>query len=124
MYRTIAASFAISALLIGLPTHGWTQEIGDRTTGADWAKAVCAECHAAESGQTRSPNNKAPTFQDVAASPGMTAMALRIWLQTPDPTMPNLMITDAEKDNVIAYIIGMKPGRRHVPIDQSERLPR
>jgi cytochrome c2 len=84
------------------------QEMGDAKKGADLAQSICAECHAVKAGETRSPNAKAPTFVNVASSPGMTEMALRVWLQSPHPTMPNLMLDEDSKDDVIAYIRSLR----------------
>jgi len=84
------------------------QEMGDAKKGADLAQSICAECHAVKAGETRSPNAKAPTFVTVASTPGMTEMALRVWLQSPHPTMPNLMLDENAKDDVIAYIRTLK----------------
>ena len=99
----------IVAVLLTVEGHvAVAQQVGDSMQGESIARNVCAACHAVEKGETRSPNTRAPTFQNVAATPGMTAMALRVWLQSPHPTMPNLMLTDEEKDDVIAYILSLK----------------
>ena len=39
---------------------------------------------------------------------GMTATALNVWLQTSHPTMPNIVLTETNRDNVIAYITSLK----------------
>jgi mono/diheme cytochrome c family protein len=83
---------------------------GDARAGEQFAKAVCAQCHGVGKGQDRSPNRAAPSFADIAASPGLTATAIRVWLQTPHPTMPNVKLNDAEKDNVVAYLLSLKTG--------------
>jgi len=100
---------AIGALgLLHLASQVCAQEMGDAKKGAALAASVCAECHAVRVGETRSPNAKAPTFVSVASSRGMTETALRVWLQTPHPTMPNLMLEENDKDDVIAYILSLK----------------
>ena len=38
----------------------------------------------------------------------MTATALRVWLQTSHPTMPNIMLAPNDMDNVVAYILSLK----------------
>ena len=86
----------------------WAQNIGNAREGAMLARQVCAECHGVLANDTKSPNPMAPTFVSAAAAPGMTERALRVWLQSPHPTMPNLVLTNDQKDNVIAYIIGLK----------------
>jgi mono/diheme cytochrome c family protein len=83
---------------------------GDVREGEQFAKAVCAKCHGVAKGQVRSPNPAAPSFTDIAASPGLTATAIRIWLQSPHPTMPNIKLMEVEKDNVVAYLLSLKAG--------------
>lgn len=81
---------------------------GDAKAGSTYAEKICAECHAVRAGARTSPNDRAPAFQSVAESRGMSEMALRAWFQTPHPSMPNLVIRDKEADNVIAYILSLK----------------
>jgi mono/diheme cytochrome c family protein len=83
---------------------------GDIAAGARFAEAQCARCHAVRKGQTQSPNRAAPAFQDIAGSPGLTATAVRIWLQSPHPSMPNVKLSEEDKDNVIAYLLSLGPG--------------
>jgi mono/diheme cytochrome c family protein len=89
---------------------GQAQDPGDPVRGAVIARSICSECHAVERDQSRSPNRNAPAFIALAASPGMTALAVRVWLQSPHPTMPNLILSDHDKDNVIAFILSLKGG--------------
>ena len=87
------------------------QELGEASAGYDYATKICAGCHAIQKGANASPNEKAPPFEAVANTRGMTEMALRVWFQTPHPTMPNLMMTARQKDDVIAYISSLKERR-------------
>jgi mono/diheme cytochrome c family protein len=84
------------------------QQLGDPQKGRAYAQMVCVECHSVERVQASSPNANAPAFRAVAAAPGMTETALRVWFQTPHPTMPNLRLDDDQKDNLIAYILSLK----------------
>ena len=43
-----------------------------------------------------------PAFRDIANTPGMTATAIRVFLTTSHPKMPNLILTPAEIANVTA----------------------
>jgi cytochrome c len=112
MKRGAASAIIASVALLAGGHLGVAQQAGDAMQGESLARNVCAACHAVESGQTRSPNTRAPTFETVAATQGMTAMALRVWLQSPHPTMPNLMLTDEEKDDVIAYILSLRASKQ------------
>jgi mono/diheme cytochrome c family protein len=104
--RILSRTFAM--LLFLAPAFAQAQEVGDAQKGSAYAKQVCAECHAVQAGEEVSPNPDAPSFETVAGTPGMTARALAVWLQTAHPTMPNLMIPPDVQDNLIAYIMSLR----------------
>jgi mono/diheme cytochrome c family protein len=91
-------------------THA--QELGDPAAGLAYANGVCAECHAVKKGQRMSAHERAPAFEVVANTRGMTDMALRVWFQSPHPSMPNLMLTEKLSDDLVAYILSLKEPRR------------
>lgn len=97
---------AVAALALMAPAHA--VELGDAKAGEEYAASVCAECHEIGDADTFSPNPDAPTFKAVANTPGMTARALAVWLQSSHPTMPNFILAPAEMDNVIAYILSLR----------------
>ena len=98
------------ALMVG-PAAGSTaaQEVGDARKGLAFAQKVCAECHGVAPGQLVLA--AAPTFRAIANTPGMTALALTVFLRTPHRNMPNLVISDSDRDNVIAYILSLRDKR-------------
>jgi mono/diheme cytochrome c family protein len=100
----LAAAFA-SAMLIA---YGEAQEIGQPSRGLASARHLCAECHAVQKEQARSPNDNAPPFQVIASVPGMTATALSATLNTPHRTMPNIVLAAEEQADLIAYILSLK----------------
>lgn len=81
----------------------------DASPGHSLAAEVCSECHAVEAGDLRSPNPDAPAFQELANTPGMSDMTIRVWLQSPHRTMPLLVLEEAEIDDVSGYIMSLKP---------------
>ena len=106
MYST---GWAIAAMLVtGLPTIGFTQEIGDPERGRDFAASMCADCHSVGEDDTPSPNLDAPAFKSIAEMPSTTRTALVVWFQSSHPTMPNLVLNPDEEDDVIAYILSLK----------------
>jgi mono/diheme cytochrome c family protein len=109
--RPIARSCLFALSVLGCSQLAIGQELGDSSAGFDYASRICAGCHAVQSGARTSPNEKAPPFEEIANTRGMTEMALRVWFQTPHPTMPNLMMSPRQKDDVIAYILGLKEKR-------------
>jgi mono/diheme cytochrome c family protein len=101
----------LTAAMVGLSmlaTQAAAQEIGRPNVGLQRAREVCAECHAVEAWQDRSPNENAPRFAVVASVPGMTAIALNAMLNTSHRTMPNIMLTADERADIIAYILSLK----------------
>jgi hypothetical protein len=60
------------------------------------------------SGETRSPNAKAPSFETIANTPGMTLMALNAALHTSHKTMPNLMVDPTHIEELSAYLYTLK----------------
>jgi hypothetical protein len=53
-------------------------------------------------------NGQAPTFETVAKTPGMTAIALTAVLRTPHRNMPNIIIAEDDLRNVVAYVLSLQ----------------
>jgi mono/diheme cytochrome c family protein len=111
--RNSQMSIRIGAAALGLaigvfPVSSYSQELGSASDGHMLASSVCAECHAVEKGALRSRNDHAPTFQNIAKTPGMTPMAVRVWLRSAHREMPNLVLKPNEVDDVIAYLETLK----------------
>src|SRR5437016_2423709 len=82
---------------------------GDVAAGHTFAREACKSCHVVE------PTNASPrivvigpSFQDIANTKGMTATALRVFLTSSHPKMPNLILTPEETSDVIAYILSLR----------------
>lgn len=98
---------AAVACLALLTAQAGAQTIGDAQRGRQIADKLCAECHAVTAGGP-SPRLESPAFEKIAATPGMTELAIKVWLQTPHPTMPNLMLPASDREDVAAYITSLK----------------
>lgn len=107
--RQIPAA-AFLAIAIALPTAADALEAGNKSKGLDLALRVCANCHAVAAGETVSPVSVAPSFEDVADTPGMTGMALSALLRTPHRTMPDLILSPNEISDVTAHILSLQDG--------------
>ena len=83
---------------------------GAAPRGESLAQSWCSQCHAVKPDQS-SANPAAPRFSDVAAEPSMTEYALRAFLKTPHPTMPNIMMKPDDLDDIVSYILSLKPRR-------------
>lgn len=94
--------------LSGIATAGARELPGDPVLGRALALKVCVECHQVEPGEREGELPDPPAFQNLADTPAMTPLALRVFLTTPHGDMPNLILTDAEVDDVIAWIHSLK----------------
>lgn len=81
---------------------------GDATAGRVLVVKECNECHSVSPEQRAMRLDAAPGFDEIANKPQTTAISLRAFLQQSHPTMPNLMLTEAERDNAIAYILSLR----------------
>ncbi len=80
-----------------------------RPIGLIYAEAACGECHAVAAGQTRSPNARAPAFQVIADTPGMTPMALNVWLHSPiHRDMPYVRVAADQLDPLVEYVYSLR----------------
>jgi mono/diheme cytochrome c family protein len=98
---------AVTALMIA-SGHSTAQEVGSVGRGIALAQRVCARCHAVQRQQAQSPSESAPAFQEIASTPGMTAIALSAALSTSHHTMPNIMLEPDERIDIIAYILSLE----------------
>ena len=100
----------IAALLTGglLSNPAAADEPGNAERGRAYALQNCAGCHAVQLQDLESPVGEATPFKMVADKPEMTRLALRVFLQSPHASMPNLMVGGEDADNVIAYILSLK----------------
>jgi len=81
--------------------------LGDPIAGRRLAHDVCAACHIVEPDMVPRSDIDAPAFPDLARQPGITALSLRVFLQTPHERMPDLRLSPDETDNVIAHILSL-----------------
>ena len=78
---------------------------GNPEAGRLYAREVCSPCHALTAEQASQRTIAiGPDFQTIANTPGMTTTALRAFLQSPHPKMPDLSLTRAEIDDLVDYI--------------------
>jgi mono/diheme cytochrome c family protein len=98
----------VAWMLIAGTTAVPAQDLGDKSKGRVFAQAICAECHAVMPTDAASPRTDAAPFRAIANTPGMTELALAVWLKTPHKNMPNLIIGNDDMENVIAYIISQR----------------
>ena len=86
---------------------------GNPEAGRLFAREVCSPCHAVTAEQaSKRVIAIAPDFQTIANTSGVTATALRAFLQTPHPKMPNLILTPEQSADVIAFVLSLRDRRQ------------
>jgi mono/diheme cytochrome c family protein len=116
-WRSVRDSIAaaVGAAMIALPlvvlsmAPGLAQMTpGDPLQGHQLASELCKTCHLVDAGDRGVFLDGSPSLQDVADAPDTTELGLRVFFQTPHGSMPDLILSDAEVDDLIAYILSLK----------------
>ena len=83
---------------------------GDIAAGRSFAGEACSACHVVDTEHQRLPRRIfiGPGFRSIANRPGMTATALRAFLTTSHPKMPDPILTPEQMADVIAYILSLR----------------
>jgi cytochrome c len=103
----------ICAILLGIGLivlDGAGNAKADTARGLVLAEQWCSQCHGVRPNEA-SANPKSPTFPAIAAEPSMTETALRVFLRTPHSTMPNIMLKPDDTDDIVDYLLSLKPRR-------------
>jgi cytochrome c len=77
------------------------------SAGHRLAEAWCKTCHAIGSDASGAPH-PGPDFVKVASMPSTTELALKVFLRTTHPSMPNMVLTPEQTDNLVTYILSLK----------------
>lgn len=85
--------------------------------GRRLTEEVCGECHRVTAGKPARPppmeeDATAPDLTERMTDPAMTELALRSYLRTSHPLMPNIRLTPDETDDIVAYLMTLKRGAR------------
>lgn len=81
---------------------------GNPSSGRQMATTICATCHQVIGGKSEKTGPGPPNFADIANMPSTTALSLKVFLRSSHKEMPNLIISESDTDDVIAYILGLK----------------
>lgn len=95
----------LGAVVMGVSAQA--QEVGDARAGRQVATSLCIQCHQID-GATGDPARVPPGFRVIADTPSLTALSLRVFLQTPHGDMPRYQLTATETDDIIAYIQSLR----------------
>jgi len=78
--------------------------------GQALAKQWCSQCHGMGPNES-SLTPKIPSFSEIAAESSVTEPSLRVFLRTSHSTMPNLILNQGDTDDIVSYILSLKPAR-------------
>ena len=88
---------------------------GDSASGRQIATAQCSLCHHVlpmlfpDRGETLPVDKDGPpNFQSIADMTSTTALSLNVFFRSNHKNMPNLILSKAEADDIIAYILSLK----------------
>jgi mono/diheme cytochrome c family protein len=93
MFEVLIAAF----VLVAAPT-----EAGDPVEGRAIAQRWCSSCHGA--------SDAAPPLEIAVNRSDRRTDTLRAWLTDPHPPMPNLALSRADIDDLVAYLETLRKG--------------
>jgi mono/diheme cytochrome c family protein len=106
--KWIAVSLLATVILAVSSHRTAAQSDGDIEAGQRIAETWCGSCHIVGPGQQRGTSTGAPTFTEIARMKSTTPLGLQVFLQTPHERMPDLQLTRAEMNDLIAYIMSLR----------------
>jgi mono/diheme cytochrome c family protein len=119
-WRWAAALAAPIVLLSQVAIAQQGQPPGAVAEGRRLAQTICAACHVVAAGQRAptvlQPPLEPPSFMEIMQNPSVDALFLRAYITTehvnskPPVTMPNLKLSDNERDALVSYLMSL---RRH-----------
>jgi mono/diheme cytochrome c family protein len=86
------------------------QDRAEVSRGHALARAWCADCHGVEPGEATGTFETPPSFQTFAQNPEVTETALKAYLQSTHPLMPQVKLSPDEIEEIVAYILSLKRG--------------
>jgi len=106
--RRIILPCAVAAMTLATePLFAQPIESSSLSSGRQVAITICGNCHYVTP-TTRSGAIASPSFEEIANLPSTTALSLKAFLRSNHNKMPNFIISPADTDDVIAYILSLK----------------
>jgi hypothetical protein len=82
---------------------------GDAIAEHEFARARCSDRHAVENNDPPAVSERgAPSFQSIADAKTATATSLYVFPMSEHERMPQFILNEEDRQNVIAYIIGLR----------------
>jgi cytochrome c len=109
IHAFLSISLALAALFL-IRLHyagGATLSSDSASEGHRLADAWCKDCHAVEA-TTIGAASGPPAFAAIANQPSSTELSLKVFLRSNHRSMPNLVITPSQADDLVNYILSLK----------------
>ena len=106
--RWVTFTFVAAAAISGAGFPVLAQPLNaDIASGRQIATTQCSSCHRV---LPMSVVDKVdpPSFQSIADLPSTTGLSLNVFLHSNHENMPNLILSHADSDDIIAYILSLK----------------
>jgi mono/diheme cytochrome c family protein len=102
-FMTIPTALIVS---IALSLPAGAQSV-DPSVGRHLAETTCNACHQIGTASSQGAKPVAPSFLDISRMPSTNELAIKVFLRSSHPTMPNIILSPEEIDSVAAYIVGL-----------------
>lgn len=109
---TMASGLTLAAVLAAAPALAATDGPGRPGYGKTLAREMCGTCHIVTTDQKNGGDPLAPDLVARVQDAGITELALRAYLQTSHPVMPNVRLTVDQTDDIVAYLLSLKGTKR------------
>ena len=106
VHGIIVILVALAALVV-IRLHSANGATMDPAEGHRLAEAWCKTCHVIDI-KTTGPANAAPDFAAVANQPSTTELSLKVFLRSNHHSMPNLILSPDQADDLVTYILTLK----------------
>jgi hypothetical protein len=80
---------------------------GNPLRGRQIATTLCSSCHRVLP-MILTDKADPPSFQSIADLPSTTGLSLNVFLHSNHKNMPNIILSQTESDDLIAYILSLK----------------
>jgi len=106
--RCLIPTYLVASVILAAQSPVLAQNLdGDPALGRKIATTLCSSCHRVLP-MTLSDKADPPSFQNIADLPSTTGISLNVFLHSNHNNMPDLMLSSAESNDLIAYILSLK----------------
>jgi mono/diheme cytochrome c family protein len=103
--RWIVLLYVVAATTLASQLPVFAQPLSaDPTSGRQLATKLCSSCHRVLPMILTDP----PSFQSIADLPSTTGLSLNVFLHSNHKNMPNIVLSQTESDDLIAYMLSLK----------------